>query len=1019
MDVALFMYICTMKRILSILPLFLLPLSLAFSQPTATLFRGRQPAMMQYAYNGTPFWESKSFAEGSIWYNGKVYSGVLLNIDAFHQEVQVKYAVNLAPIVIYRDEVAWLRLGDKCFVNLRYLGYDAAQEGFYEIVRDGPEALLRRVEKKFRSSTHNENGDGIGYTDPDYDPRLTTYFACYEYRYLLREGRLIPISRGKLRKLLRQGGEESGQGLLSDVRWHPVTEPSGTLMAQVIPSPDAPLPDGFFEAVKTEDDSISGLLPAQAASYRNKVYTIGVDNGRDEKVLVRGYVIDREADAPMPGVLVHDEKTETYAKTDAKGNYSILLPKGENIIHFLVETKEETVVKVDVAGEGNLDISMTDVINQLASAVISAQSMEQHRRTSMGLEKVSVKLIGKIPTAFGEGDVLKAIHTLPGVQTSGEAAGGINVRGGSPGENLILFNGNTIYNPSHLFGIFSAFNPDIVEEVQLYKATVPSQFGGRISSVMDVESRSGDMQKFRGTLGLGLLTSRFHVEGPLVRGKTSILAGARTTYSDWLLRQLPSSSYYSGARAGFTDANLVLTHRFSEGKDLRFSAYYAADRFTLTDNLSVRYGNWNASALYRSRDDKGSGFEFSAAYDHYHNTNGDYSWPQGAYDLTAQIDQFSVKPIWQRPLGEKHTLSFGGETVLYRLIPGVLEPYGEISTLLPDRLENEWGLEEALFVSDSYQLLSSLSLEAGARISSFQALKPFDLTGGPELRLSAKYTPVNTFSLKGGLNMMRQNVHLISNSSGISPTDTWRLSSRDIRPATGWQGAGGIYWTWVAPGLDFSAETYWKETSNALDYKAGANLSMNPHLADDLVKVYGRAYGVELMVKKPAGRLTGWLSYTWSRSLLKEMEDRGMQTIAGGDWYSAPYDRPHEVKLITNFAFTHRYSFSLNAEYSTGRPVTVPIGKYYFSGAWRMVYGERNTHRIPDYFRVDLAMNIDPGHYLRAVTHTSITIGVYNLLGRKNPYSVYFQPTRDGRIQGYLLSVFATQVPYINLNILF
>ena len=307
-------------------------------------------------------------------------------------------------------------------------------------------------------------------------------------------------------------------------------------------------------------------------------------------------------------------------------------------------------------------------------------------------------------------------------------------------------------------------------------------------------------------------------------------------------------------------------------------------------------------------------------------------------------------------------------------------------------------------------------MDGGIRLSSFMAMDPGKFYMGPEFRFSTKFSPAKNLSFKAGYNTMRQYIHLISNTSSISPMDTWRLSSKDIVPTTGWQGAGGIYWT-LFGGLDFSVEGYYKKSRNALDYKSGAMLSMNPDLAEELVPVQGRAYGVEVMLSKPAGSLT--VSYTYSRSQLQEMQDRGAETINGGAWYNAPYDKPHEFKFAGNYAFTHRFSLSLNVDYSTGRPITIPIGKYFYDGEWRLAYSERNSYRIPDYFRIDAALNIDPGHYKKAFAHASFTIGVYNITGRKNPYSVFFKTLPSGQVKGYMLSVFASQVPYVNLNILF
>ena len=984
------------------------------SQETPTLYRGRLPYYYNYKYNGTPFWQGNDFQKGNIFYNGKLYTDVLMNIDAFHQEVQVRESIISTPIVIYTDQVAWLKIGKKLFVNLRYLGYDNAPEGFFEVDADGKdEAYARQVTKTFRSNTSSVNGDQIGYVDPNYDYNVPYYFA-YKVKYyeISRSG--VKAVKKKYYNRKANSLEEDENSIIDNVVWRSSQPDGGEIEVASIPVRGTDLPAGYFsEEEESADDLDSGS--GQTATYRNKLYIIGKESEGNTAIL-SGKVFDFETGDPIHGALVNEEKTSGYSRTSKDGSYSMELTKGEHFLHFNYESKEELVLRVLIQGNGDLNVELNEQVTVLKGAIISSSSKESHRTTAMGVENVSIKTIGKIPSAFGEGDVIRAVLTLPGVKSSGEAAGGINVRGGSTGENLILFNDNTIYNPSHLFGIFSSFNPDIVDAVELYKGTVPAEYGGRISSVMNVRSKEGSRDKFKGSLGIGVLTSRAHFELPLFDGKTTVLGGFRTTYSDWILKRLPTDSHYSGSTAGFTDANLGITHRFSYYDQLKLSAYYARDYFSLENSLDMKYGNLNASAIYTHKMDDGMLY-FSTGYDNYTSVNGDRSWEQGAYDLTAKINQVFLKGSWKQTFGN-HQLSAGLNTVGYLLSPGSIAPYGN-SEVMAATLDSELGIEPSVFVSDTFKPFDGdISLEGGVRLSSFirQGMNPFVY---PEFRFSAKYTPVEIFSVKLGFDTMTQYIHLISNTSGISPTDTWRLSSADIHPMTGWQGAAGVYYTLVSAGLDFSAETYWKQTSYGLDYKAGVNLSMNPNLADALVPVYGKAYGVELMVKKPAGKLTGWMSYTWSRSKLREMQDRGVETIEKGNWYNAPYDKPHEFKFVGNYAITHRYSVSMNIDYSTGRPVTVPTGKYFYNGVWRMAYLGRNNHRIPDYFRVDAAVNIDPGHYLKAIAHTSITIGVYNVLGRKNAYSIYFEPASNGRPMGKMLSVFATQVPYINLNILF
>ena len=356
--------------------------------------------------------------------------------------------------------------------------------------------------------------------------------------------------------------------------------------------------------------------------------------------------------------------------------------------------------------------------------------------------------------------------------------------------------------------------------------------------------------------------------------------------------------------------------------------------------------------------------------------------------------------------------------MFYALQPGSISPL-EGSAIITKNLKPEMAQETAVYAGDLWQNEGPFSVEGGVRLSSFLALDPVKFYFTPEFRLSGKYSPLSNLSFKAGVNSMSQYIHLISNTSAISPMDTWRLAGADMLPQKGWQAAGGAYWTVFGNALDISLEAYYKRMYNCLDYKSGAVLSMNEQLSADLVRTTGRAYGVELMLRKQTGRLTGWLSYTWSRSMLKEMQDRGIETINGGDWYNAPHDKPHDLKLVGNYKFTHRYSISFNLDYSTGRPVTIPVGQYYYGNAVRLMYSQRNAYRIPDYFRLDLALNIEPGHYLKAFTHMSATLGCYNVTGRRNAYSVFYTTSGGNDIKGYMVSVFATQIPYLSLNLKF
>lgn len=990
------------------------------AQVQSTLYRGRYPIKYPFRYNGTYYLESPQFSEGTVFYNGKLYENELLNLDAYKQEVQVLSAGNSFPVVLYREQTSWLKWKGKTYVNLRYAGFEEAPAGFLELAADGEVPVFLLVKKVYSTVTGNKNGEsGIGYYDPSYDPSIPNCFIRETERYAIKEGKLVKIKRREFNRRLAENKKSEIRWFDARIQeWHTDKLTGGDLTSPSLKSTGMGLPDGYFKQQSEDTVRVDYLVQNQQTTYKNKVYVIGENGGKEKTAVIGGRVFELETESPLQGVIIFDENTKTYTRTDAKGYYSIRLPLEENILHFVYETKEPLDLRIDVRGSGNLDVTLNEQTTLLKEAVISASSMQQHRSTVMGIETVNIRTINKIPSAFGEGDVIKAVLTLPGVKSVGEASGGFNVRGGAADENLILFNENTIYNPSHLFGIFSSFNPDLVENVEMYKSSVPAEYGGRLSSVMRVTSKEGDLKQIHGSLGVGLLTSRFHLEGPFIKDKTTFVAGARTTYSNWILKNLPSDSYYSGAEAGFLDVNAGITHRFTAKDAVQLSFYYAQDRFTLIDNVDSRYSNINGSLIYRHRDADASSWQISLGFDRYGNLAGDHSWTYGAYNLSTYINQAFLKGSWKRTFGQ-HEISSGIQATGYWMIPGIMEPFGSKSGVVKAEMAQEYAVEPSVYVSDLWTIGNGFSLEGGMRLSSFFHLEPFKYYLRPEFRLSGKYSPSETLSFKAGFNTMEQYIHLISNTTGISPLDTWKISDASIRPTDGWQAAGGVYWTQVDWGLDFSAETYWKQSQYGLDYKPGAVLSMNENLAEDLIPIYSRAYGVELMIKKPTGKLTGWMSYSYSRALFKEMTDRGNETVAAGNWYNAPYDKPHEFKMVVNWALTHRFSFSANLDYSTGRPVTVPIGQYYYRGAYRIAYSERNIHRIPDYFRVDLALNIDPGHYLKAIAHSSITIGVYNVLGRKNPYSVYFQPSSTGTINGYMLSVFATQVPYINLNILF
>ena len=683
---------------------------------------------------------------------------------------------------------------------------------------------------------------------------------------------------------------------------------------------------------------------------------------------------------------------------------------------------------------------------ELAEIVVVGGRLSAVDNMMMGAEKFKPQLLKNIPSAFGESDIMKIVLTLPGVTTVGEASSGYNVRGGASDQNLILFNGGTVYNPTHLFGLFTSFNSEAVEDVELFKSSIPVEYGGRISSVLRVNSKEANMQKLTGSASIGALTSKANLEIPIVKDHVSLLLNGRTTYSDWMLKQLPEKSGYKDGNANFYDLGGLLTWRVNDHHRLRIHGYWSKDKFSFSSQDNYGYQNRNFSAEWRAILSEKVTATLSAGLDHYDYYNEDWATPSMAARLSFGIDQLWGKLHLRHRLTEQQTLTYGLSVQHYNVQAGRYEPVGEESRIATNQLQREKALESAAYIDYERKLTEKLSVSAGLRYSMFNALGPRDVnhyadgelpteatlietrheTGNiktyhaPELRLSARYALQDNLSLKAGFNTMHQYIHKVSNTSIMSPTDMWKLSDLNIKPQKGWQAAAGIYYETPRKDYEFSAEVYYKHIGDYLNYRSAAVLLMNSHLETDVISTKGRAYGLELQVKRPTGRVNGWVSYTFARSQLRQDDNRVAMPLNDGKWYPSEYDRPHEVKAVLNLKFTERYSLSSNFNYATGRPTTLPAGKYYDSNSRKYMpyYTDRNKYRIPDFIRLDLAFNIEPTHKLTSFLHTSFSIGVYNALARRNAYNIYYV-TEGNDIKGYKLSVFGTAIPYVSLNIRF
>jgi hypothetical protein len=784
------------------------------------------------------------------------------------------------------------------------------------------------------------------------------------------------------------------------------------------------------------------------ASSENMVYEIGnraIKAGG--KVSFSGVVTSFRTGEPVGGVtlLVDDVGEPVTAVTDSRGLYSLQLPAGRHELQIRAIDIKNTWRQIALYSEGQLDIELEEEVYALSEVVISSERLAGVRSTTVGMQRLQANTIRKIPTAFGEVDLLRAVMSLPGVKTVGEASSGFNVRGGASDQNLILFNEGVIYNPTHLFGFFSAFNSEVVRDMELYKSSIPAKYGGRISSALNISTREGDKKKFGGSASLNILTSSLTLEGPVIKNKTSFILSGRTTYSDWILKQLPEKSGYSDGNAGFYDLNVLVNHSINPNNALYISGYFSRDRFAFDKDNNYSYRNANASARWRHVYNPKLNSSVAVGYDHYDYRTENVENPVNAYVLSFDVNQYFAKARFTYSPNNRHTIDFGFNGTLYNLNPGAYLPSGDKSLVKKNVLQTEKAIEPALYLSDQWEITSRLGVDLGVRYSMFNLLGPrtyntyregispspstiadtisvgsniFKAYQGVEFRASMRYELADGASVKAGYNTMRQNIHKLSNTTVMSPTDTWKLSDAHIKPQTGSQIALGLYKNFAGNEIETSLEVYYKRVEDYLDYRTGAQLLMNDHIETDVFTTRMRAYGVEWMVKKTQGKLSGWLSYAYSRVQLRQNDPLITNPVNNGDWYAADYDKPHEVKLVANYKFTHRYSLSVNCDYSTGRPVTLPVSKFNYAGGEFVYYSGRNKYRIPDFFRLDLSFNIEPSHHLTLLTHSTIVFGVYNLTGRKNVYSVYYL-SEGGELNGYKLAIFGVPIPYVSYNIKF
>ncbi len=836
-----------------------------------------------------------------------------------------------------------------------------------------------------------------------------------------------------------------------------IRDPNGNYIITGTTRLDTAIVDGFFDT----SEVFSRVIIEEGRNKNNgrqeekeMVLQQGMNNQRvtignpanrisNKKVTVSGIVTEAETGEPIIGAVLYAEDLEIGTISDNNGYYVLTIPTGQHQLSVRCVGRQNESYTLMINESGSLNISLEEKITKLRGVVVVADKGKNVTGMQIGLNKVNVEMIKQIPAMMGEADVLKTAILLPGVQTVGEGASGFNVRGGSTDQNLILFNGAPVFNSSHFFGFFSAFNPDLVKEFELYKSGIPAKYGGRISSVFDITSKAGNNKNVAGAGGISPITAKLLVEGPTVKKRGSFLAGIRSTYSNWLLKQFPVPTL-KNSNASFYDATLIITHRINSKNDLSISAYTSNDNFRLNNDTTYNYRNINGSVTWKHRfTDRFIG-EFKGIYSHYNYDIRSTGNPVNAFSMKYRINYYEGRVDFRYYPNANHTIKFGLNNVVYRLDPGVYRPVGSGSLVEPLTLETEQANEIAVYISEEYNMGPNLSLYAGLRIPFYSYLAPqtvyqygpgpretgsiIDTTKynkgiiesylGPELRLSLRYKTSPVSSVKFSYNRMRQNLHMLSNTTAISPTDIWKLSDSHIKPQIGDQIAMGYYRDLRSNTVETSLEFYYKHIKDIIEYKGGAQLTLNENIESDLINGQGQAYGAEFLIKKKYGRFNGWISYTFSRTWIQVNGDYPDEIINEGEYYPANFDKPHDLTGILSYRFNRRLSISSNITYSTGRPITYPVGKYYFGNSEYLHYSNRNEYRVPDYFRCDISINLEGNLKSNKLAHSSWSLSIYNVTGRDNVYSIYFV-NEGGKIQGYKLSIFTRPLPTLTYSFRF
>lgn len=750
---------------------------------------------------------------------------------------------------------------------------------------------------------------------------------------------------------------------------------------------------------------------------------LGANAFGQDNFQISGSITDATNGETLIGVNVVDTLSGKGSSTNTYGFYSLNIPEGRVVLEFSYIGYEPQYRSLIIKENQNLNISLSESSTTLMEVQVSStREDEQLRNTEIGAIELDVKQIDKVPVLFGEKDILKTLQLLPGISTISEGSSNFSVRGGSYDQNLIQLDEATVYSPSHLLGFFSTFNSDALKNVKVYKGGIPAQYGGRGSSVLDVQMKEGNNQEYEGKASIGLISSKLQLEGPIEKGESSFLISGRRTYADLIADA--TGFVDDGTTLYFYDLNGKINFKLGEKDRLLISGYLGRDEFGLNDigtdwenqTATIRWNHIVNNRLFSNTTLNYSNYDFGFAL----GSNGSYR---------SGVEDWAFKQDMTYYLSDQHELKFGLSSIYHSFAPGSLDLSDEDAQ---DRiLQETQALESGIYISDVYKVNDKLSLDFGIRWSIFNQLgagtvysynsandiidsasygsgEIIKTYNNLEPRFALNYSLNSTSSIKAGYNRMAQYLHLLSNSTSGQPTDTWVPSTNNIAPSLIDQYSIGYFRHFKEHSYKSSVELYYKDMHNITDYEDGTNLLLNENIEAQILSGQGRSYGAEFLIEKTKGDLTGWISYTLSRS------ERQIDGINNGDWYLSNVDKTHDISIVASYAFSDRLSLSSTFVYGTGQAVTWPNGQYVIDGNVLPYYSNRNEYRMPDYHRLDLNLS-----YKRPSNKAQWDFSIYNVYNRHNAYSIDFRENPDtGQNQAYLTYLFGI-IPSVSYTLNF